>query len=46
MKKAGGPHHDTWWAGIRMRTISPHINKRAHFQLMKKVNSGQIWTGM
>jgi len=46
MKKAGGPHHDTWWAGIRMRTTSPRVNKRAHFQLKKKVNNGQIWTGM
>jgi len=33
MKKAGGPHHDTWWAGIRIRMTSPCVNKRAHFQL-------------
>jgi hypothetical protein len=33
MKKAGGSHHDTWWAGIRIRMTSPCINKRAHFQL-------------
>lgn len=45
MKKAGGPHYDTWWVGTRMRMTSPCINKRV-IQLKKKVNSGQIWIGM
>lgn len=42
MKTAGGPHHDTWWVGTSLRTTSPSINKRVHFQLKKKVNSGQV----